>query len=156
MSDLDDFERSCRETSRQLRAIPKDLRKALAVRVRPEIAEPLAAKIRSSWSGPWAQVLATATKTKTGADPTIFVGGSRKVVSGGASPRQLVYGAEFGASGRTVTGVQAGTGHRSYSRRSTRQFVANKAPSVFPTIRANGGWVMDKFADIVDDVLGGP
>ena len=138
----------------QLRRIPKDLRKALSVRVKPEVAVPLAARIASAASGPWGPVLAAATKPRASADPTIVVGGARKVVSGGASARALVYGVEFGSTGRTITGVNAGRGHRSYSRRSTRQFLRHKRPFIFPTIRSSGGWVLDKFATIVDDVLG--
>ena len=138
----------------QLRRIPKDLRKALSVRVKPEIAVPLAGRIAGAAGGPWGPVLATATKARAGADPTIVVGGARKVVSGGASPRALVYGVEFGSTGRTVTGVPAGRGHRSYSRKSTRQFLAHKRPFIFPTIRSSGGWILDQYATIVDDVLG--
>jgi hypothetical protein len=138
----------------QLRRVPKDLKKALSVRVKPEIAEPLAQRVSGAWTGPYAQVLATATKARAGAEPIINIGGARKVVSGGASPRQLVYGVEFGATGRRVVGVSAGKGHRSYSRKATRQFVGHHAPAVFPTIRRSGGWLMDKYADIVNDVLG--
>ena len=155
MDDLEAFERSCRDTSMALRRIPKELRKAMSVRVKPEVAIPLAAKIASNAVGPWAAVLAKATKARASADPTIVVGGARKVVSGGASARALVYGVEFGSTGRTVTGVPAGRGHRSYSRKSTRQFLAHKQPFVFPTIKANGGWVLEQFATIADDDLTG-
>ena len=174
VADLDDFEASLRDAAMGLRRIPKELRKELSVRDKPEIAVPLAAKIASGWSGPWGPALAGATKARAGADPTIVVGGAKAVVSGGASARQLVYGVEWGANANTVRTVnrQKGRGNSGrgrvtareraaaaakgqiiFKRHSTRQFVGKRAPSVFPTIRSNGGWIMDKFATIVDDVL---
>jgi hypothetical protein len=52
-----------------------------------------------------------------------------------------------------VTTVPASSRRRGYRLRSTRQFVRNRAPFAFPTIRANVDWALDRFAGIVDDVL---
>lgn len=155
MADLQAFERSCRDTSRQLRRLPADLRRGLASDVQPLVAVPLAAKIADTFTGPWAPALATATKARKVADPTIIVGGARRVVTGGASARDLVYGAQWGGGKRigTVT-RRTRRGSTSYRARTTAQF---RAPheTIFPTIRAQGGWVLDQFAEIVARVLTG-
>ena len=117
-----------------------------------------------------------ATKARAGADPTIVVGGAKRVVSGGASPRQLVYGVEWGANANTMRTVNrrkmfgsdglgrvttreraeaASHGQTIFKRHATRQFLGKKSPAVFPTIKKSGGWIMDRYADIVDDVLRG-
>lgn len=142
-------------------------------RVTPEIAEPLAEDIAGAYTGPWAQPLAGATKARRLADPTIIVGGTRRVVSGGASPRQLVYGNEWGGGARVTTvhrerradgtkrhgrisaaerARRASAGKTVYKVRSTRQFL-RPHPSIFPTIRSAGGWMLDRFADIALSVL---
>lgn len=155
MSDLDAFARECKTASRQMRRLPKDLKKALASEVQSEVAAPLAQRISgAAGGGPWGGALAGAVKARKLADPTIVIGGGRRLVSGGASGRQLVYGREFGG-GKRVTAIPAGNGHKGYRRKSTRQFARNHKPFVFSTIGASGGWVLDKFADVVDKVLGG-
>ena len=164
MDEYEIFEKRCRDTSFALRRLPKELRKAMSVRVKPEIAVPLAAKIASAAGGPWGPVLAAATKARAGADPTIVVGGARKVVSGKAAAYQLVYGVEFGANPNTtrrysvtkhgmIPGSRGAT--KVFMRHATRQFVGRKHPFIFPTIRREGGWILDQFATIADDVLTG-
>lgn len=147
MSDLAAFAAECDAASKSLRRLPKDVRRALASDVKSEVAAPLADKIGAASRGPYGRVLAAATKARASADPQIVVGGARRVVSGGASARQLVYGTEFGGGGRT-TAVPAGRGHKAYRRRSTNQF-RRAYPFVFPTIGREGEWVLDRFADIV-------
>lgn len=153
---LEAFERSCRDTSRQLRRIPAELRKALASEVQPKVAVPLAGKVAQAFAGPWSAPLAAQTKARKLADPTIVVGGAKRVASGGASARQLVYGATFGGGSRvsTVTRRTRSGGSTTYQVHTTRQFRGKGRDDVFNTIRANGAWVLTQFASIVDDVLG--
>lgn len=153
---LDAFERSCRDTSRQLRRLPSELRKELAAQVQGQVAEPLAGKIAQAFGGPWASPLSRSTKARKLADPTIVVGAARRVVSGGASARQLVYGATFGGGSRTstVTRSTRSGGSTTYKVHTTRQFRGKGRDDVFNTIRSNGAWVLTQFAGIVDDVLG--
>lgn len=180
--DLEAFERECKATGRALRRMPADLRQALSTQVQPRVAVPLAAKVANTFRGPWADRLAAQTKARKLADPTIVVGGARKVVRNGASARQLVYGNEWGGGkrvttvnreryatttggagryqikagskrrGRIAAGERGAGGRTIYKLRSTQQF-RTPHPSIFPTIRAEGGWVLDQFALIVDEVL---
>jgi hypothetical protein len=155
--DLDAFARACKDTSRQLRRIPADLRRELSSQVQPQVAVPLAAKIANNLTGPWATPLAASTKARKLADPTIVIGGAKRVVSGGASARQLVYGVTFGGGSRvTTTTRRTRNGGRptTYKLPSTRQFRGKGNDQVFGTIRAEGAWVLEQFANIVDDVLG--
>lgn len=155
--DLDAFARACRDTSRQLRRLPRELRAALSSEVQPRVAVPLAAKIANAYAGPWAAPLAASTKARKLADPTVVIGGARRVVSGGASGRQLVYGATWGGGGVRVSTVTRRTrnGGRpaTYKAKTTRQFRGKANDRIFPTIRANGVWILDEFATIVDDVI---
>lgn len=153
MGDFDSFAAECKTASKQLRRLPKDLRRALATEVKTEVAVPLAGRIANAATGPYARPLSSAVRARASAEPQIVVGGTRRVVSGGASARQLVFGTEWGG-GKKLTSVAATSGHKGYRRRSTRQF-AQKHPFVYPTIAKSGEWVLDKFADIVDKVLGG-
>ena len=154
MTEPTEFARACRDASRDLRRLPKDLRRTLAQRVRPDVADPLAGDIRADYRGPWANVLSAATKTRVSGDPQIVVGGSRRVVSGGAAPRQLVYGAQFGG-GKKVAEVTRRTKHKGtvrYRRRTTAQF-RNPVPTIFPTIGRTIDKTLDRFARIVGEVL---
>lgn len=154
--DLEAFERECKLVSRQLRRMPAELRKALAAEVQPRVAVPLAGKVANAFAGPWAAPLAASTKARKLADPTIVVGGAKRVVSGGANARQLVYGATFGG-GKRVQSITRRTRNggktTTYRAHVSRQFGAGR-DTVFPTLRASGGWVLEQFAGIVDDVLG--
>ena len=151
--DLEAFERECKVTARNLRRLPADLRKALAAQVQPRVAAPLAGKVAQTFAGPWAAPLAASTKARKLADPTIVVGGGRPVVSGGASARQLVYGATWGG-GKRVAQVTRKTraGSVTFRRHVTKQFQGKARDNIFPTLRSNGAWVLDQFAAIVDEV----
>lgn len=144
----DDFARECREVSRNLRRVPSDLRRAISSEVRDEIAVPLAGKIKTAATGPWSRVLSAGTKARAGADPTIVVGGASPKLSGGAGPRQVIFGAEFGG-GKRLTPVPGRSGRRGYRRYSTNQFRQNQRPFVFSTVSRNYSWALEKFADIV-------
>jgi hypothetical protein len=154
-TDLEAFERSCRDTSRQLRRLPAEVRKAIAAPAQTDVASPLADRIRSSFAGPYRAVLAAGTKARKDADPTVVVGGARPVVRGGASVRQLVYGNEWGG-GRRVTPTTRRTRHggrsTSYRLRSTQQFGQPRS-SIIPTLKDNAGRVIDAWAQIVTDTI---
>lgn len=154
MATAEEFARECRETSRQLRRLPADLRRALAQRSKTEVADPLAQRISAAASGPYGRALSGAVKTRAQADPQIVIGGARKVVSGGASARQLVYGVEFGGGSR-VKAIPATARRRGHRRHTTRQFVGKHRPFVFPTIGRHIPAALEAFAGIVDDVLKG-
>lgn len=150
---LEAFERECKSTARNLRRMPADLRKALAAQVQPRVAVPLAGKIAQAFTGPWAAPLAASTKARKLADPTIVIGGARRVVSGGASARQLVYGATWGG-GKRVASVTRKTrrGSSTYRAHVTKQFQGKARDNIIPTIRSSGAWVLEEFANIVDEV----
>lgn len=151
--DLEAFERACKVTARNLRRMPADLRKALSAEVQPRVAVPLAGKVAQTFAGPWAAPLAASTKARKLADPTIVIGGGRPVVTGGASARQLVYGATWGG-GKRVALVTRRTrgGSSSYRAHVTKQFQGKSRDNIFPTLRAQGAWVLEEFASIVDEV----
>lgn len=146
---------ACREASRDLRRLPREVKAALKARTRPEVADPLAAEIRSTYRGRYAAVLSAATKTRTSGDPKIVVGGARRVVSGGASPRDLVFGDQFGG-GKKVAEVTRRTkrGSVTYRRHTTRQFGPAK-PTIYPTISREIPRVLDRFATIIEEVFRG-
>lgn len=152
MASTDEFVAECRDTARNLRRVPADLRRALSSEVKEEVAVPLARKISGAATGPWAPVLAAGTKARAGAEPTIVVGGTRPRLSGGAGPRLVVYGTEFGG-GKRLTAVPRKGSRQGYRRYSTNQFRRNRRPFVFPTIGRNLDWVLDSFADITLRVL---
>ena len=147
MSDIKDFAEECDFVAKQLRRLPSDVRRALASEVKTAVALPLAGKIGSAARGPYGAALSGSVKARAAADPTIVIGGSRKVVSGGANARQLIYGTEFGG-GKRITRVPTTPKRAGYRRRSTNQFVP-AYPFVFPTVGKNMDWVLDTYADIV-------
>lgn len=162
---MDDFARACKDAARQLRRLPRDVRQELATEVRDAVAEPLAAAIRADWRGPHAAVLAAGTKTRVQVDPMVVVGGARKVVSGGAGVRDLVFGNEFGGGKRValvgrpksngrrrrgkVTAAEA-SGSRIYRRRTTRQFPVEGQHSVFGTIEGTLDATFDRWVDVIN------
>ena len=152
MSSTDDFAAECKAAARNLRRVPKDLRRTLSHEVQDQVARPLSGKINAAASGPWARVLSVSARTRAAAEPTIVVGGSRPRLSGGAGPRQVIFGTEFGG-GKRLTAVPRKNGHRGYRRYSTNQFAAHQRPFVFPTIGRELPNVLDTFADITMGVL---
>lgn len=155
MGTSDDFERALRETARGMRRLPADVRRAIAARATAEVAQPVAQAMAARFTGPWARVLAAGTKARKQADPTIVVGGARRVVSGGASVRQLAYGNEWGGGvrrARVSRSTRGGGRSTTYTARVTRQF-RTPHPAVIPTIRAESGAMLDAWAGIVTDVI---
>lgn len=154
MSSLaDDFPALCTSTAKAMRSLPSEVRKELRSRMRDEVAEPLAAKIRTaSHRSPWAKVLAPGTKTLSGVAPKIKVGGTSPRLSGGGGPRAVVFGAEFGG-GKRLTAVPRSAKHRGYRRFSTNQFRSHHTPFVFNTVNANLVAAEEAVATIVLDVF---
>lgn len=146
-----EFSDECRRQAKALRRLSPEVRDALKARVRPEVAEPLAGSIRGSGQTTRSRRAAATARTRAGADPTVVVGSSSRVFSGGASTRDTVFGDEFGGGSR-VSPVSAGRARR-HLRRSTRQFIV-RTPFVFPTVRAQVDASFDRWASIVDDVVG--
>jgi hypothetical protein len=136
-----------------MRRLPAELRRALANEVRDQVAEPLAADIRGAWRGPYARALSGATKARVQTDPQVVVGGSRRVVSGGASARDLVYGTEWGG-GRRVKAIPSRPGRRGHRRRTTQQFARQGQHAVYGTIHRGLDRYLDRWADAVERIVG--
>lgn len=155
----DQFATDCEAAAKGLRRVPKELRRALSTEVKAAVADPLAARIRAAASGPYARILGPGTKARAGADPTIVVGGASPKLSGGAGPRRVVFGTEWGGGKRLspVVGYDRGgrrKGHvRGYRRYSTNQFHRHQHPFVFPTVNANMDKALEAWATIVTDVV---
>ncbi|MBD3782445.1 MAG: hypothetical protein IE926_05725 [Micrococcales bacterium] len=147
-----EFVTACREASRQLRRLPVEVRRELRTRVRAEVADPIAQDVRGAGRSVYARRVAPTARVRSAADPTIVVGGSRRVASGGATGRNLVFGAHFGG-GRRTTAVPATSRHRGYRRRSTRQFAGQRDPFVFGTVNRNLDRYLERWAGIIDDVV---
>lgn len=148
-----EFAQACKEAARNMRRLPKELRRALANEVRDQVAEPLAADIRAAWSGPYGPQLSAATKARVQTDPQVVIGGARPRLSGGASPRDTVFGAEWGGGGR-VKPIPARPGRRGHRRRTTRQFPAQGQHAVYGTVHATLNRTFERWADVVDKLVG--
>lgn len=149
---MDSFEQQARNAARDLRRVPAELRKRLGREVRDDVAEPLAGEIRGSFSGPYRGVLVAAVKTRIQGDPTLVVGGTRRVLSGGASVRDVVFGNEFGGGDR-VSSVRATTRARSHRRHTTRQFAGKARGNIIGTIRKTADVTFDRWADVVARII---
>lgn len=148
----DDFAAQCKAAARDLRRVPAELRKRLGREVRDDVAEPLAAEIRAAFDGPYRGVLAGAVKARIQGDPMIVVGGARKVLSGGASVRDVVFGDEFGGGSR-VGVVRSSSKRRGHTRRTTRQFAGKARHNIIGTIDSNAGKTFDRWADVVERII---
>ena len=140
--------------------MPKDLRRDLKTAVADDVAGPLADEVRraSYTAGPYGGRFTT--KVRRGSEePSIQVGGSRRVVSNGGTGAQLFYGTEFGGSAsrhqpahRPYTRTsRTGTRH-SVWRNTTAQFVPAH-PFVFPTFRRNADRTYEAWLDTLDPFL---
>lgn len=148
----EEFARECRETARNMRRLPKDLRGALRVNVRSQVAIPIADDIRSAGRSVYARRVAGTVRTRSSGDPTIVVGGAKRVASGGAKGRDLVFGTNFGGGNR-IKAVPRSDSHRGYRRHSTHQFRRQRDPFVFRTVGQNLDRYLDLWAGIVDKVV---
>ena len=148
----EEFARECGEVSRRLRRLPVTLRAALRSRVRSEVAEPMAADIRAAGSTVYGRRVAPTTRVRAGADPTIVTGSARRVVSGGGTARDLVFGIHFPAGNR-ITAIPAQNGVRGHRRRTTRQFSRTADPFVPVTVDRNVETYLETWADIVTETV---
>lgn len=147
-----EFRAACQQAARDLRALPKDLKRSIGREVKTEVSEPLAGKIRGAATGPWVRALTTGTKAAMAqGQPAVRVGGTARVLSHGGTPRDVVFGTEFGGSNKRS--VQRSRRGRVFTRATTRQFLRNHRPFVFDTVDSNTPWVVSKFADIVGRII---
>lgn len=146
------FAKECEQVARELRRIPKEVRRTLAREVKEKVAEPLASVVAGKARGPWARVLTPGTKARSGADPKIVIGGMRPRLSGGGGPRDVIFGSQWGGGKRT-TAVGSTTKRRGHRRASTNQFSNNITPFVYPAIVAQMPDVLDTYAEIVLEVM---
>lgn len=147
-----EFAAECREASRNLRRLPVEVRRELRRRVKDEVAQPIAADIRAAGHSVYARRVAATTRVRAAADPTIVAGGAKRVASGGARGRDLVFGTHFGGGSR-VTAIPARPGRRGYRRHTTRQFAGRHDPFVFGTVGRNLDRYLELWAGIIDDVV---
>lgn len=153
----EEFARECRETARNLRRLPLGLRYGLRNQVKNEVAEPIAQDIRSSGRSVYARRVAPTTRVRAAADPMVVVGGAKRVASGGARGRDLVFGTNFGG-GERIKAVPRPAGERrryarGYRRHSTHQFRNQRDPFVFRTIGRNLDQYLELWAGVVDKAV---
>ena len=118
---------------------------------RPDAATLLADAIRSTVSGPYGPALASAVTIRDSADVTeVVVGGTRRVLSGGATASDLAPGVEYGG-GRRIGTVRASRRARSYRRHTTRQFT--RRPYLRPAIAKAAEAVVDRLAAAVSQAV---
>lgn len=146
----EEFAAECREVSRSMRRLPAEVKRALRARSRAEVAEPMAADIRTGGRSVYARTVAPTARVRSNADPTIVLGGARRIASGGASGRDLVFGAVFGG-GRKVGTVKATGRTKAHRRRTTRQFASGRDPFVYRTVFSNVEEYLDRWATIITD-----
>lgn len=151
MATPQEFAQRCQQASKALRRMPADLRRTMAAEAKEKVAVPLAGAIARAATGPYARVLAAGTKARKAADPKVVVGGMRPRLRGGAGPRDLIWGTEFGG-GKKVSNVAPSRRRGRYRRRTTTQFMPAN-PFVYKTVTNSMDWVLDAYADIVLAVL---
>jgi hypothetical protein len=113
---------------------------------------PLERAVAAAWIGPYAGVLAPATRVEP--DPlAIVTAGSSPVLSGGASVDQLARGANTGGGGR-VGQVRASRRNRAHTRHTTRQF--RTASHVEDALEAAADQLLEPLADqLLEEIVGG-
>jgi hypothetical protein len=82
----------------------------------------------------------------------IVVGGARRVLSGGASVRDVVFGDEFGG-GERVSVVKSTPTRRGHTRHTTRQFKGKARGNIFGTIRSTADQTFDRWVAVVDRII---
>lgn len=113
----------------------------------------MAADVRRAGRTVYATRVAATTRVRSDADPTLVVGGARRILSGGARGHHVVWGIHFTA-GKRVTAVPATARRRGYRRRSTNQFIGRRDPFVFTTVYGNAARYLELWADIITDEIG--
>lgn len=149
--ELDALARSADETARALRRLPTEVRRAMSQRMKPEVAEPLAARVRSAGSSVYGRRVAATAKARAGANPTVVVGGTQRVVSGGGTGRQIVFGAMFGGGSRIA--IIRSRRARTHLRHTTRQFAGERDAFVPRAVRDGAAEALTNFATIANDTI---
>ena len=131
------FRDQCRAVGRQLRSLPAEVRTQVRKDGQRLLADPLATRMRGNVTGPWAvKIRAHGIRTTAGSEPTIKLGGARKVFSGGAAPRDVIPGTEFGGGRRPTT----------------RQFRTPR-PFVYATLADDREQLLADWARLVDQAV---
>jgi len=151
---MDAFERAAKDAARQLRKMPKELRKEMGRHVQQRVAVPLAGYVADAARGatPWGVKIAPVVKARLQGDPTIAIGAARKVFSGGASVNQVVYGANWGG-GRRRKATARRLGGNPYTRSSTAQFIRGSSEFIYSTFRAKAEWALNEWVQVLDPYL---
>lgn len=157
MAVRDPFAGASRDAAKALRRLPAEARKVTGREVQERVAEPLAEAVRQRYTAgpPMVAALAQAVKTRVQVEPVLVVGGARRLVSGGAKGRQLVYGVEFGSGSVVKRARQLGaTGRaRGSTRGTTAQFAGPGHDVVFGTFRARAEQTYTAWLGVLDTVL---
>lgn len=154
----EEFARHCREAAHDLRALPAEVARALDLRLTRDVAQPLADDIRAGATTLYGRRLAATTTVRTGPTPQVVLGGPQRILSGGATGRDIALAVTEGTDPGRVATIPAGTGpkgrrHRSYRQRTTRQFIGRRDPFVERTITRRLEHYADVTAGIVADVI---
>ena len=96
------------ELLRDLRKLPKEAAKELRASSKT-IAEkhmvPAWKNAAINYAGPWGDAIASSVRAGSDRVPKVMIGGSRRVVSGGASPNMLRYPSDKGNRARAARGA---------------------------------------------------
>lgn len=147
-----EFARECDRAAQAVRSLPRALQQAYTARTRHEVADPLAARIRSAGRGVYGTRIAPTATVRTGTVPLVVVGGTARVVSGGATARDLLWGNELAQPAR-VAAVPARSRQAAHRRRSNVQTRTHRAPFILRTVNASIEWAFERWAKIADDAL---
>lgn len=163
MGDADAFADAAYRAARNIRFLPKDLRREMGNVVRDAVAEPMARDIRAAWRGPYRYPLSQATKARVSGDPTVVTSGRTPRLSHGAGPNTLVKGVEFGGGKRatyvnpyTRGGGRSGRrrhGVNGFTRRPGTGMFGAPQHAFFGTVGRNLGRYLDRWADAVSSVI---
>lgn len=127
------------ETLRVLNRMDKEAKKGFRAEVQ-KMTERHAAALRQAGAGssdPRVRHVATTAKAKKDRLPTVTIGSARKApIAGAATATQLVYGTEFGASGRSWWRFQPGP-----------------QPWIFPTLSRRHKQIVNEWEAVVNDFM---
>lgn len=131
----------------------KEFRKELRDRVKSEIEEPLAARIRAAANGPHGRLAARTVSVSGGATPAIWLG------KGSGVAAAVALGSEFGGQyvKRRLVVQRSRSGNRyAYRRRTTMQFrphVGFEGYWFVPTMRREFPTTLRKTIEITEDIF---
>lgn len=146
------FTAACRTLSRELQSLPAAVRAALPEQMMSDVARPLAETIARKWTGPHAAALAASTQARYVRDDVeVFAGGRARLLSGGATGRDLVWGNEFGGGNR-VKSMTSPRGKR-FRRHTTRQF-GGGTDTLLGTADASIDWMLEQTSRAAETIIG--